>query len=461
VKSIELGDGNEADATLEIDDSYAPLPENTQAILRQKTLLGETYVELTPGSNAADTIPEGGTLPAAQVGDSVQLDEIFRTFDAPTRAAFQQWMQSQAVAVDGRGADLSAALGELDPFAESAQKTLRILDTQSEAIRQLVRDGGDVFTALSERRGQLRGLIQNTDTVFRTTAARNEELAQTFEIFPTFLRETRLTLDRLKQFSVDTDPLVRQLRPAAQELGPTVADLGALAPSAQRFFVGLRGAIQARSGLSPALRDLLHDDLPPLLTRLPDYLNEVDPILAGVKPYKSELTAFLANTSVAINSTNGVGGVTVNRLRTSVPLGPETLATFPSRLTTNRTDPYMKPGGYLDLNPSNLGHLLSFETRQCTGGGLTATIADEATIASDPDFASRITSLAPQDQFTTPAEFYDNLLLYALGDNTPGNGATTAATPAPPCDQQGDYESIGKVTPELSQFQHIYRQGTP
>ena len=50
VKSIELSDaGSYADATLEIDAKYAPIPSNTKAILRQKTLLGETYVELTPG----------------------------------------------------------------------------------------------------------------------------------------------------------------------------------------------------------------------------------------------------------------------------------------------------------------------------------------------------------------------------------------------------------------------------
>src|SRR5919106_699683 len=35
---------------LAIDDRYAPIPEDARAILRQKTLLGETYVELTPGS---------------------------------------------------------------------------------------------------------------------------------------------------------------------------------------------------------------------------------------------------------------------------------------------------------------------------------------------------------------------------------------------------------------------------
>src|SRR3712207_6185196 len=47
---------------LEIDDRFAPLPEDTKAILRQKTLLGETYVELSQGSKEAEPLEDGGTL---------------------------------------------------------------------------------------------------------------------------------------------------------------------------------------------------------------------------------------------------------------------------------------------------------------------------------------------------------------------------------------------------------------
>src|SRR3954454_3966943 len=47
VQSKQLHD-NLTQAVLRIDPRYAPLPMDTRAILRQKTLLGETYVELTP-----------------------------------------------------------------------------------------------------------------------------------------------------------------------------------------------------------------------------------------------------------------------------------------------------------------------------------------------------------------------------------------------------------------------------
>jgi phospholipid/cholesterol/gamma-HCH transport system substrate-binding protein len=74
---------------------YAPVPRDMRAMLRTKTLLGETFVDLTPGTERTGSVPEGGTLPRAPVAPTVELDEIFRSFDEETRLAFQTWMQSR------------------------------------------------------------------------------------------------------------------------------------------------------------------------------------------------------------------------------------------------------------------------------------------------------------------------------------------------------------------------------
>ena len=62
VRKVEVGDGtNRTVATVELERRYAPLRSDARATLRQKTLLGETYVELTPG-RSEKMIPEGGKL---------------------------------------------------------------------------------------------------------------------------------------------------------------------------------------------------------------------------------------------------------------------------------------------------------------------------------------------------------------------------------------------------------------
>src|SRR3954470_19869287 len=150
VKPIETQTNGRSMALIEIDDKYAPIPKDARAILRQKTLLGETYVELTPGHRRpGNMLPENGTLKQSQVSPTVELDEIFRAFDPKTRAAFQQWQQSLAASLSGRGLDLNDAVGNLGPFAEDTSNLLAILKAQSGDVRRLVNGTGDVFNALS------------------------------------------------------------------------------------------------------------------------------------------------------------------------------------------------------------------------------------------------------------------------------------------------------------------------
>src|SRR5919201_1197905 len=67
VRNLEAGKNGATVATIEMDEKYAPVSRDARAILRQKTLLGETYVELTPGSRNGPKLKENGTLSAAQV----------------------------------------------------------------------------------------------------------------------------------------------------------------------------------------------------------------------------------------------------------------------------------------------------------------------------------------------------------------------------------------------------------
>ena len=213
VKSIELSNkGDYADASIELDSPYAPIPDNTRAILRSKTLLGETYVELTPGIEER-AVTAGGGQPAAGPGGRARCSSTRSSAPSASRRARTSRPGCRAPRRRSRGAARTSARRSpsSEPFSESANRALRILDTQQHAVRELVRSGGDVFQALSERQGQLRSLIQNSDRVFSTTAQRNQDLADTFRILPTFQRETRLTLQRLNTFAIDADPLVQQL----------------------------------------------------------------------------------------------------------------------------------------------------------------------------------------------------------------------------------------------------------
>ena len=335
------------DTIIEIDARYAPLPRDTRAILRQKTLLGETYVELSPGDRGGPLLDDGGELPRGQVADTVQLDEILRTFDPVTRQRFSTWFDQQGISARGRAGEISAALAHLTPFAEETDEVLRVLRVQSTATRGLIRDTGVVFAALTERKGQLRELIRNSNRTWEAIASRDAQLADTFVVFPTFLRESRATTERVTRFANEANPLITQLRPAARQLSPTLIDLDRLAPDLRGFFQDLDPLVRvSRRGL-PATEEVL-DNTRPLLARLDPFLRELTPIVDYLGLYRREITAFFGNDS-AVTQAVGPGFASptgLHYLRVMNPLNPEIMTGYQNRLGTNRYNPYSEPGAY-------------------------------------------------------------------------------------------------------------------
>jgi phospholipid/cholesterol/gamma-HCH transport system substrate-binding protein len=325
VKTKELNDEDDTIkpntiVEMEIEDEYAPIPANTKAILRQKTLLGETYVELTPGTSEEE-LDDGSRLPDAQVEPTVELDEIYQAFDKPTRDAFRAWIKNSAGAIKGgTGQDLNDAIGNLEGFAVDGADILKVLDEQGKGLRQLIKNTGVTFKALNERTNGLHDLVVNSNNVFEATASRDEALAETFEIFPTFLDESKLTLGRLQAFANDTRPLIQDLRPVADDLGPTVRDLGDLAPDLKQLFRDLDPLIDvSNKNLPEAVRFLncardggncpMGGDAPGLFDGLNVFLEELNPFLAYVNFMQEPLAVFISSGSATLNGVyEGVDG---------------------------------------------------------------------------------------------------------------------------------------------------------
>ena len=431
---------------IQLDSRYAPVRSDAKAILRQKTLLGETYVELTPGSPKAKAVAEGARLRTAQVSPTVELDEIYRSFDPRTRRAFQVWMQTQAQAINGHGQDINDALGNLGPFAEDASVAVDILNRQEAAVRRLISNTGVVFGALTERGDQLRELIENSNRVFATTAARDRELQASFVALPTFERESRLTLDRLNVFAKDTNPLVTQLRPAARELSPTLTDLSALAPDLKALFRDLDKVITVSRTGFPAAERILRD-LRPLLAQTDPALRQVIPILQVLSAYKGELTAFFANTAAATQALDP--GTRLHYLRTTNPLNPENLAAYPRRIGSNRPNPYQLPGGYRKL----AGGLEVYESRHCGRTLPTISTAPPApapapapTVPSLPGLPvpvpvpvpSAVPTVVPPELSGITQGLIDRINQFAFPVNN--------SAPAPACTKQAKFPIGGELT---------------
>ena len=396
-----------SDVIVQVNAQYAPITSDSRVMLRQKTLLGETYVEITPGDPQSAAVPDGGTLPVRNIRPTVELDEIIQTFDKPTRAAFAVWQQELAAASAGRGQDINDFFGQLPPLVDQATKLATILNEDEGDLTRLISNTGRVFSAISARSDQLRGLIVNTNRVFETTAQRNQQLAQTFVAFPTFQRESRLLLERTALFAENTDPLINDLKPAAAQLGPTMEALDGFAPELSALMQAL-GPVQDASvkGL-PAIDSFLADATP-FFGALSPALAQLNPLIQYLGAYPGELTSFFSNVTAASNARSRMNGKNTNYVRTLTPLSPEGLAVYPTRIKSNRNTPYDFPRGLVNGLPSS--SVPVYNTWGCTSGPAPELNPNTASVLGAKETA--------------------RILRYAFG-GTPAN------VPAPSCNQQG------------------------
>lgn len=344
-------------AVLEIDRRYEPRPADTRAILREKTLLGETYVELSAGDPRGPMLRDGAALPQRQVQNTVQLDQILNAFDPKTRRAFETWMQQGGVALTGRGQAFNQAFALLYPFAMNVGRVLAVLHRQGLATRTLLGDGAQVFSALARSPAQVQGFVRHSNALLAATAARDRSLAQTIRAFPGFLRQAHATIGRVSAFAGSTKGLVDELHPAARRLTPALVSLDALAPRLRSLLTDVGPLTTAsRSGL-PAVRKFLTRSVP-FLSALTPYLGNVVPVVNYLDAYRRDLAGFFANSATSTQATQ----TGLHYLRVASPINPEVLMPYAARLETNRSNPYLAPGGYMKL----LSGLPVFGTYLCT-----------------------------------------------------------------------------------------------
>src|SRR5438067_7857546 len=178
VQDITL-DGNQTLVTVALDDAYAPVHSDARVTVRPKSLLGEKYVALDPGS--AGLLSSGARLPQTQVARAVELQDVVNSLDAPTREKLRTLVISLGGGLAGRGLDTNETLNygrqDLDHLA-AITDTLAARDQDLEKVIQ----GLDQVTAelaKSDRRQELGELIHNSEALLHSLAQQDAQIKAT------------------------------------------------------------------------------------------------------------------------------------------------------------------------------------------------------------------------------------------------------------------------------------------
>jgi phospholipid/cholesterol/gamma-HCH transport system substrate-binding protein len=234
ISDIDLDDSANAVVTMDVDDAVAPLHEGTTATIRATSLSGITsrYISLKPGPNNADRIDDGGRIGADRTSSPVDLDVVFNTLDAKTRAGLRNLIRGSGEWYDTRGTEAGQSIKYLAPFLSSGTDLARELALDQAVLERFLKDGAATVSALAERRDDLAGLVANTNEAMGAIGDESASLQRALELLPGTMRKAnttfvnlRGTLDDLELLVKESKPATRRLAPFFRELRPLVADL--------------------------------------------------------------------------------------------------------------------------------------------------------------------------------------------------------------------------------------------
>jgi phospholipid/cholesterol/gamma-HCH transport system substrate-binding protein len=305
---------------IELQKKYAPVYRNAVVLVRTKTLVGENYIQIDPGTPEAGKVPDGGTLPIANAEDAVQLDQILSAVDAKTRAHVRADLRGLGGALTGNGKSLNRMLAATRPLAQDGGRLLRILAAQREAVARIVDNTGRVMQAFGDRSGAVRSLAVSAKRTAEAVVTRDQQLAQAFRELPSTLRQAQKSSGRLASFSTTAQPVVRDLKLASIDLGPVMRDLGPSARSARSLFKELPPLLKVANPLLTQLRTFASAS-PPAVRAIDSAITELNPALAYVNPFSRELGSFFGN----VGSLNDVADHVGHLGRVFPVLGPASL----------------------------------------------------------------------------------------------------------------------------------------
>jgi phospholipid/cholesterol/gamma-HCH transport system substrate-binding protein len=344
VESVHL-EGDGALVKLAIDGDYAPLPTDSTVRIAQKTLFGESYIDLTLG-RASSSLPEGTQLASSQVlPAAVDIDQALSAFDPQGRRDLQRVIQTfgQGASIPDASGKVSATIGGLARTTSELRRLTQTLHGQEGDISAVVQDGGTVVNTLTRREASIRQVVSGGRATLGALASRSDSLKEGISELPGLLEGARSTLTDARPLIAEARPLAADLATAAKPLREALLDV----PSAARSANGvLRGLPAFNRAALPFLdhTDRVLDLAAPAAQPLSAAFRNLQPIVKYLSDRRTAVAAWFTNTGDLGSSSDAKG----HFARFFVGLEPSTAFGLPGAFQNNA---YTGPNDALGNRP--------------------------------------------------------------------------------------------------------------
>jgi ABC-type transporter Mla subunit MlaD len=253
IQSLGVTKNNRASVTISITNpEFAPFHADATCAIRPQSLIGEEYVDCTPGTAGAPPLTRinsgAGTgsyyLPVTRTSSPIDSDIVQDISTEPVRQSLAVIIDEFGTGLAARGSDLNAVIHRANPALGDTDKVLQILARQNHVLAQLATDSDTVLAPLARERRQIAGFITQANTTAVASAARARDISETFRLFPSYLQELRPLMADLGTLAEQGTPLQTELGQSAAALGQQFANLTPFASAARTALINLGATAQ-------------------------------------------------------------------------------------------------------------------------------------------------------------------------------------------------------------------------
>ncbi len=312
--------------SLKLEESIAPLPVDSTFVIRTRSVLGQKYVEVTPG--AADRgWEDGARVPVRQMTpEPVEFDEVTNMFDERTREGVRGQLEGGGTALAGRGASLNAAIGALRPLLADVQPVLRTLADEDTDLAGFARGLGQAAAEVAPVAEQQARLFIELDRTFSAINEVRDAYQETIAEGPATLDAAIRAFPAQRPFLANAERLFAELRPGVQALRSAAPDLAGALQTGQPT---LRRAVAFNRRLEPlfgALRAFAEDPRTGRgIARTTELARELSPTLKFLAPAQTQcnyLSLLLRNVA-SLLSEGDENGTWQRFIIVATPQGPD------------------------------------------------------------------------------------------------------------------------------------------
>lgn len=317
VVDSEVTEDGTARLTFSLESGHE-IYENSEVMLRPKSVLNEMYVVISPGSPDREKLESGDTIPASRTARPVEADEVLKSLDERTRVALGNLLSVSDVALSDADEDLPAGVSGLNGALNSFKPVVEALQHRRGHLARLVTAVSRIAHAAGENRGRTASLAASLHDTLRVLANRDSDLSATLAQLPGTTQSLRSSMGSLQRLSGQLNPTLDNVEASADELPGTLKKLTSTVKNVETTANAARPVVAKAKPLVADLRPLVADarasvkDLAPTTQRL-------QPATDTLMPYLGDLKAFVYNTSGVFAPADANGGFVRGHLTIPLP----------------------------------------------------------------------------------------------------------------------------------------------